>query len=120
MEFQMVVLPGTTGTERMVQFTQFMNGENTIVQFPWVHLNRVFKLFSQTKASIKQANYAVNEHRRKTKAEENRSRSGPQHKSGTATGATNRNYTLSKTAQRSGYCYESEFRTKSKLIPKKN
>jgi hypothetical protein len=76
LELQMVVLPGTTGTERMVRFTQFMNGKHTIVQFPWVHLNRIFKLFAQTNASIKQANYAMNENRRKSKQENNRSRQG--------------------------------------------
>ncbi len=61
----MVVLPGNKGTKRMVRFTQFLNGQNTIVQFPLVHLNRIFKLFSQTEASIKQANAGVDNQKRK-------------------------------------------------------
>jgi hypothetical protein len=102
LELQMVVLPGTTGTERMVRFTQFMNGKHTIVQFPWVHLNRIFKLFAHTEASIKQANYAVNKNRRKSKQEEHRPRQGrPQ--PFTANGHTGRNSAQTKTAHRPGF-----------------
>jgi hypothetical protein len=98
----MVVLPGTTGTERMVRFTQFMNGKHTIVQFPWVHLNRIFKLFALTEASIKQANYAVNEQRRRAKAEDSRPRQGrPQPFK--ANGHTGRNFVQNQPINRSGF-----------------
>jgi hypothetical protein len=102
MELQMVVLPGTTGTERMVRFTQFMNGKHTIVQFPWVHLNRIFKLFALTEASIKQANYAVNEKHRRSKAEDSRPRQGrPQPFK--PNGHTGRNFVQNQPINRSGF-----------------
>ncbi len=86
----------------MVRFTQFMNGKHTIVQFPWVHPNRIFKLFAQTEASIKQANYAVNEKRRRSKTEDNRPRQGhPQ--PFTANGHTGRNFVQNKPINRSGF-----------------
>jgi hypothetical protein len=98
----MVVLPGTTGTERMVRFTQFMNGKHTIVQFPWVHLNRIFKLFAATETSIKQANYAVNETRRRSKTEDSRPRQGrPQPFK--ANGHTGRNFVQNQPINRSGF-----------------
>ena len=103
LELQMVVLPGTTGTERMVRFTQFMNGKHTIVQFPWVHLNRIFKLFAQTEASIKQANYAVNEKRRKTKQEEQRHPRQGRPQPFTANGHTGRNFVNNRPINRSGF-----------------
>jgi hypothetical protein len=99
----MVVLPGTTGTERMVRFTQFMNGKHTIVQFPWVHLTRIFKLFAHTEASIKQANYAVNEKRRRTKQEEQRHPRQGRPQPFTANGHTGRNFVNNRPINRSGF-----------------